>query len=481
MSKESIDRLSKKAIIRRQKKRAFLSTHFPLSRQKRRIYLGIALFASSLLLVFSFLSRTDVDSSTKPTSPALIEGESKGALVLSPPPPSLIQSVEPPPSPIQRIEGFVNRGDSLSSLLGKYHVSANEIFELVLACKDLYNLDRMRQGNRYSIVINREKGELIRFEYTIDEERNLIAEQKDSGFESYIEKILYDIKTRQGKGKIESSLFETADEVGLSPQITLSMVDIFSWDIDFNADLRAGDTFSVIYEEKYLANDFARYGRILAALMAVQGEAHFAFFYKDKKGHLDYYDIKGNSLRKVFLKSPLRYTRISSNFSRKRFHPILKIYKPHLGIDYAAPTGTPVQAIGDGKVLYVGRKKRYGKSVKIKHNNNYQSAYGHLSRYAKGIKKNQTVIQGQIIGYVGATGLATGPHLDFRLLYKGRFINPLKINFPAARPVLTEELPKFKEKINEMLSTLNGSERNIISNPPLPNNQDQDLNRLFKF
>lgn len=420
-------------------------------------------------------------SSTKPSSPALIEGESKGALVLSPPPPSHIQRVEPPPSPIQRIEGFVDRGDSLSTLLGEYDVGPDEIFRLVLACKDLYNLDRMRQGNRYSIVINREKGELIRFEYTIDEERKLIAEQKDSGFESYIEKILYDIKISQGKGKIESSLFEAADEVGLSPQITILLVDIFSWDIDFNVDIRGGDTFSVIYEKKYLANDFAHFGRILAAQMAVQGENHFALFYKDKKGHLDYYDIKGNSLRKVFLKSPLRYTRISSNFSRKRFHPILKIYKPHLGIDYAAPTGTPVQAIGDGKVVHVGRKKRYGKSIKIKHNNNYQSAYGHLSRYAKGIKKNRTVTQGQIIGYVGATGLATGPHLDFRLLYKGKFINPLKVNFPSARPVLTEELPTFKEKIKEMLSTLNGSERNIISNLPLPTNQDQDLDRALKF
>ncbi len=438
--------------MQRRRKRGFIFRHFNFSRIRYRIYLGIALFASLFILTFSLLNRTDEPSSPKPSAYTLTEGISKDSLFPN----------SPPISPIQRVEGFVNRGDSLYSLLGEYRLSQKEIFELVLSCKGLYDLNRMRQGNRYNLVIDFERGELIRFEYTIDDERNLIADRKAAGFVSHIEQIRYETKTKHVLGKIESSLFEAADEVGLSPQITLSLVDIFSWDIDFNVDIRGGDTFSIIYEEKYLANDFVHYGRILAVLMIVQGKACFSFFYKNTNGNSDYYDLNGNSLRKVFLKSPLRYNRISSSFSRKRFHPILKRYRPHYGIDYAAPAGTPVQAIGDGKVVYAGWREGYGKFVQIKHNSNYQSTYGHLSRYGKKIKKNRTVTQGQIIGYVGATGLATGPHLDFRLLYKGRFVDPLKINFPSARPVRPKDLPAFKAKIKPMLSALNGSEREIM-------------------
>jgi murein DD-endopeptidase MepM/ murein hydrolase activator NlpD len=415
--------------------------------------LGIAFIASSLILIFNFLDRADVDSSPKPTKFVPIGKKYEGAPLL----------LSPPFSPIQPIEGFVNRGDSLSNLLGEYQVGSKEIFELVLSGNDLYDLNRMKRGNRYSFVIDFEQEELIRFEYAIDEEKILIAERNGEGFISRIEKIHYETKTKHVPGKIESSLFEAADEVGLSPQITLSLVDVFSWDIDFNVDIREGDTFSVIFEEKYLANEFAHFGKIIAALMTVQGQAYYGLYYKGANGRSDYYDLNGNSLRKVFLKSPLRYNRISSSFSRRRLHPILKIYRPHLGIDYAAPRGTPVQAIGDGKIMYAGWRGGYGKFVQIKHNSSYQSTYGHLSRYGRNIKKNRMVTQGQVIGFVGSTGLSTGPHLDFRLLYKGRFVNPLKINFPSANPVDPKELPVFKAKIKSMLSALNKGEGKIMS------------------
>ncbi|HIC90700.1 MAG TPA: M23 family metallopeptidase, partial [Syntrophaceae bacterium] len=206
--------------------------------------------------------------------------------------------------------------------------------------------------------------------------------------------------------------------------------------------------------EYYRDGRWIKNGRILAAEFVNVGSKYQAFYFEDGKGHGDYYDSEGRCLRKQFLKSPLRYKRISSYFSRRRFHPILKIYRPHLGIDYAAPVGTPVESIGDGKIEFIGWKGDYGRFIRVKHNRNYITTYGHLSRFAKGLKKGSRIKQGQVIGYVGSTGLATGPHLDFRMIRNGRFVNPLKIQPPPVAPIRKESMEAFNATVLNLAERL---------------------------
>jgi len=221
-------------------------------------------------------------------------------------------------------------------------------------------------------------------------------------------------------------------------------------------DLRAGDTFQTLIEEKWLDGKFVRHGRILAARMVNQGRTFWGFYFEGKGTPAGYFDGGGRSLRKAFLKSPLKFTRISSGFSHGRLHPILQIYRPHLGVDYAAPTGTPVRAVADGRIALAGWEGGFGNLVKIQHNGTYTSMYGHLSRFAPGIKTGTTVRQGQLIGFVGATGLATGPHLDFRLVKGGQFINPLKVNFVDGEPVNKGDAATFRHVMGQRIAELDG-------------------------
>jgi murein DD-endopeptidase MepM/ murein hydrolase activator NlpD len=216
--------------------------------------------------------------------------------------------------------------------------------------------------------------------------------------------------------------------------------------------LRAGDTFHVLLEEKYLDGKFVRHGRVLAARFVNRGRSFWGFYFDGKVSAGGYFDREGRSLRKAFLKSPLKFTRITSTFTHSRFHPVLQIYRPHLGVDYAAPTGTPVRAVADGRVNYAGWEGGFGNMVKIQHNGTYTSMYGHLSRMASGIRTGASVRQGQLIGSVGSTGLATGPHLDFRLLKGGQFINPLKVNFINAEPVNNSEIAAFRKTVSQRIA-----------------------------
>jgi len=229
-------------------------------------------------------------------------------------------------------------------------------------------------------------------------------------------------------GVINDNLYSSAVRVELHPSLILDLADIFSSYIDFTTDLRKGDTFSVVlWSPSNPANAKSKRWMILAAKVTVQGEAYEAFFFQPPGQKGAYYDSEGRSLTRAFLKAPLQYRRISSMFTKRRFHPILRIYRPHFGIDYAAPIGTPVSAIGAGKVVFVGRKGGFGNLVEIKHNGVYSSSYGHLSRFARGLKVGQYVERGEVIGYVGKTGLATGPHLDFRFYANSRPVNFMTI------------------------------------------------------
>ncbi len=262
-------------------------------------------------------------------------------------------------------------------------------------------------------------------------------------------------------GSIEDNLYSSGLKAGLAPSIILELSDIFSSQIDFTTDLRKGDTFSVI-----VSKNPGSLRRILAARLNVNGETYEAYYFKVPNSQGAYYDENGNSLEKSFLKAPLQYRRISSFFTKKRFHPILKIYRPHFGIDYAAPMKTPVSSVGDGKVIFVGTKGGFGKIVEIKHDDTYTSSYGHLSKFAPKLKVGKMVKKGEVIGYVGMTGLATGPHLDFRFYEKGRPVDFTKISPTHRLSIPQNMMAQYQSLRNKYLAAIEKAEKRRLVKKP---------------
>ncbi len=260
------------------------------------------------------------------------------------------------------------------------------------------------------------------------------------------------------EGEISSSLFEAVEAAGEGPELAVRLAEIFQWDIDFFRDLRRGDRFVLLVERQTVDGRLYRYGPIYAARFVNGGRELDAILYRGPDGRPGFYDLEGRPLRKQFLKAPLRFSRITSRFSLHRFHPVLHRSLPHYGVDYGAPVGTPVHATADGVVVWVGRKGGGGKMITIRHPNGYETSYLHLSRYAKGIRRGRRVRQGEVIGYVGQTGLATGPHLDYRIKHKGRWINPLRMASPPARPLAPGQRDRFMEHALAVTLLLEGKE-----------------------
>jgi len=350
--------------------------------------------------------------------------------------------------------GTFAQGDSLYSCLSERGVSPNEILVLKKALYPFFDTRKCYPGDSYEIITST-GGALEEFNY-YSGPLDIYGVKKSTSGEliSFHQKIPLEKRTLGLVGKIESSLYESMIQLGQSPELTMRFADIFAWQIDFLTEPRPDDTFKLIWEKTYKKGEEFSDGQILVAQYLGKEVSYTAILFEDPEGQKDYYTIKGESLRKEFLRSPLNYRRISSYFSYRRFHPILKYYRPHLGIDYAAPRGTPVASIGDGVVTYVGLEADYGRFVKVRHRNGYYSTYGHLSRYGKGIKRGAEVNQGQVIGYVGASGLTTGPHLDFRVIRNGKFVNFLKINVPPAESVRDKYRREFEIVKRERLRQL---------------------------
>jgi murein DD-endopeptidase MepM/ murein hydrolase activator NlpD len=363
--------------------------------------------------------------------------------------------VAPPSSPEVVVStGTFAEGDSLYSCLSSQGISPKEILVLERLLNSFLDTRRCYPGDSYEIITST-SGVLEGFNYYSGPLDIYGVEKSTSGeLIAFHQKIPLEKRIFGLVGKIESSLYESMIQLGQSPELTMSFADIFAWQIDFLTEPRPGDTFKLIWEKFYKQGEEFSDGRILAAQYLGEGTNHTAIFFEDSEGNEGYYSLKGESLRKEFLRSPLNYRRISSYFSYRRFHPILKYYRPHLGIDYSAPKGTPVASIGDGLVIYAGWKGDYGKFVKVRHTNGYYSSYGHLSGYGKGIRKGVKVKQGQVVGYVGATGLATGPHLDFRVIRNGKFVNFLKIQIPPAESIKDRDRKQFKITKRERLSQI---------------------------
>lgn len=263
------------------------------------------------------------------------------------------------------------------------------------------------------------------------------------------------------EGVVESSLFGAVEGAGGRPALAVGMAEIFRWDVDFLRDLRQGDTFVVIVDEQRIEGEFYRYGTIFAAQFTNKGRSLNAVVFPDENGRLGYYDLEGIPLRKMFLRSPLKFSRVTSRFSMSRFHPVLKKRMPHYGVDYGAPTGTPVHATADGVVTLAANNGGAGNMVRVRHPNGYETNYLHLSRYGSGIRKGVRVTQGQVIGYVGSTGYSTGPHLDYRVKHNGSWINPLSISSPPVEPLEDDRLQRFLGHALAVLDLLEGRDAPI--------------------
>ena len=360
------------------------------------------------------------------------------------------------------VNGNLQAGDTLYESLIKEGVSAAEILSLQEKVKLVVDFNYLPVGSEYSLKYN-PGGKIKEFIYKPNPIDIYYIAIPDSDLEDLkVTKEEVSTEVVRFEGKIKYSLYESMLECANSPQLALQLAEIFAWQIDFLTECREGDAFNILAEKQY-RGDFYRWGKILAA--KYEGELlskHTAILFEDPSGHMDYYTEEGKSLKKAFLRAPLNYKYISSYFSNNRLHPILRIWRPHLAIDYAAPAGTPISTIGDGTVIYAGWDNGYGNYIKIRHPNNYETGYGHLSRFVKGLKNGQKVKQGEIIGYVGATGLATGPHLAFSISENGEKVDFLKLKLPAAFSVDPQYSAQFMEAKNRLLNDLeNGRELDL--------------------
>lgn len=366
------------------------------------------------------------------------------------------EALQPPPIPEIRkevIKGTIAQGDTVSALLGNFF-SAAEIHELNLQCKSVFPLTSLSAGQSYRLCLSDETFE--RFEYDIDRNEQLIISREAEDFSVEKIPIPYTTDTVRVRGTIDSSLFEAVTSTGESDVLAMNLADIFAWDIDFILDIRQGDSFQVLVEKRYREGQSAGYGRILAAEFTNKGTTFQAFLYQDGDRRPDYYDADGQSLRKAFLKAPLSFSRISSGFTMRRFHPITKTWKSHPAIDYAAATGTPIKSVGDGVIIKKGYTRGNGNYVKIRHNSSYETMYLHMKGFAKNISKGKRVAQGQRIGYVGSTGLATGPHLCFRMYKNGAPVNPNRVKAPAVQPVDKARREDFDIRAKALIAQLTG-------------------------
>lgn len=350
----------------------------------------------------------------------------------------------------EKIELSITGGKSFYELLTKYYISAQDIIRINEAIKPLCDLSKIKEGQRIDVWLNRKEEKVDKLSFELSPYKILHVTRNGGEFLPSIVALPNISLPTLIVGEIQNSFYESGIEGGMPPDIIMDISDVFAWDIDFLVDIRPGDTFRVLFEQRYRKGKCIGHGKVLAARFVNQHKVFTSFNFTDNSGRSSYYDKDGKSLRKAFLKSPLRYRRISSYFSKRRFHPILKIYRPHYGVDYAAPIGTPVESIGDGRITFIGWKGGYGRYIKIRHNHIHETAYGHLSRFAKGLKKGSKVKQGDVIGFVGSSGLSTGPHLDFSVTKRGRYIDPLRIKSPPALRLSTEDKERFNAVITQM-------------------------------
>lgn len=348
----------------------------------------------------------------------------------------------------------VRRDDTLVTLFERMGIRDKEAVNFLLLSPDAKALNtQLLPGHTIEIKADR-NGKLLHLEYELDAENILVAGLTNSGYVVATQKLILDHQPVFKSATIRDSLFGATDDAGIPDQIAIQIAEILAGEIDFYQDLRPGDQFHVIYEAFYNAGELMKTGNVLAVEFVNNGKTYQAMHFGDGSGKFSYYTPDGHSLHKSFLRSPLEFTRISSAFSAGRYHPILQRIKAHKGVDMAAPTGTRIKASGEGVVAFMGRKGGYGNVVVLKHDNGVSTLYGHLSRFAATLRKGQSVAQGDIIGYVGMTGLATGPHLHYEFLVDGVQRDPMKVALPTSIPIDRNLKPAFDKQVLNYMARL---------------------------
>ena len=365
-------------------------------------------------------------------------------------------TVEPLTAYHPPVQTFVVSGDTIESVCRRLAGNEWVIWRDVLV--DEIDPKRLFPGTEFRGTLT-PLGSLERLEVVFDRRNEVHLDVSTKGIlVARVERPITSEVLRL-EGVVESSLFGAMDGAGGDPELAVRIAQIYQWDIDFLRDIRKGDTFVVVVDRQNVDGEFFGWGTVFATRFVNDGRTLDAVVYPDDSGRLGYYDLEGQPLRKQFLRSPLKFSRVTSRFSMSRFHPVLRRRMPHYGVDYGAPTGTPAHVTADGTVTFAGRKGGGGNMVTVRHTNGYETNYLHLGRYGKGVRRGTRVSQGQVIGYVGSTGLSTGPHLDYRVTLNGKWINPLRISSPPVKPLSEDRLQRFLAHALAVLSL-------IIDEPP---------------
>jgi murein DD-endopeptidase MepM/ murein hydrolase activator NlpD len=355
------------------------------------------------------------------------------------------------------IEIVVGRNDTLDGIFRRMSLNKSDLAAIRALPGIRQSLDFLRPGD--AIKVTHSDGDIQEFTRKVSETQTLDVVRQTSGFEAKMINNPVETRVRTAAATIDSSLFQAAGAAEISDAIALKLANVFAWDIDFVLDIREGDRFTAMYEQIYQGGKYLRDGEVLAAEFVNNGKVYRAVRFVSDSGNVGYYTPSGLAMRKAFLRAPVDFTRVSSAFNPHRQHPILNLIRGHMGTDYAAPTGTPVHAAGDGRVSFAGRRGGYGNAVVLTHGSNVSTLYGHLSRFARNVRVGTHVQQGDVIAYVGMTGLATGPHLHYEYLTNGVHRNPQTVQLPGAEPLHAEALQRFRAMAAPLIAGLS---------PPLP-------------
>ena len=357
----------------------------------------------------------------------------------------------------------IKRGDSLTRIFQRHKIPHYELHVILSLGKETAVLAKLLPGEEIYLFLD-DKQKLQKLVYRPNLETILtIKRNKEGELESTVRKLELENHEAFGHGVIENSLFHSGAKADLPDKLIAQMVKVFQWDIDFARDVRPGDTFNIIYDEYYVHGEKVKIGNIVAAEFVNNGKRYRAVRYEDPKGNIGYYTPEGRSLKRQFSRTPVKFTRISSHFTLKRWHPILHRFKKHTGVDYAAPSGTPVKATSNGRVAFVGVKGGYGNAIILQHGKHYSTLYGHLKGFAKKLKKNSKVKQGQVIGYVGMTGWATGPHLHYEFRIDGKHRNPLTVKLPQGYPIPQKYREDFRKQTQQIMAKLELQEQTALA------------------
>lgn len=357
--------------------------------------------------------------------------------------PDSAEIVDAAEAPDDTIKGTINKGDTVGKLLSEV-ADNNMVQDYIDATRRVFPLTAFRAGQPYVLVYDPVNGGVKRFEYEIDTKRRLVVEGEQPA--ARVEVIEYDTRLVHVQARIDANLFQSVADIGESPNLAITLANLFGWEINFIRDLQEGDSFNVLVEKLYREGKFRGYGRVLGATFTNKGKTYEAFLFHNGESSTQHFNAKGENLKKVLLQSPLSFTRLTSRFTHSRKHPIYGDRRPHLGVDYGAPTGTPVKAVGEGTVTIRGWVGGYGNQVVLRHAAGLESMYSHLSGFARGLQKGTKVRQGQVIAYVGSTGQSTGPHLDFRLKQHNKFIDPTKAVNPRSASVYSKYATAFAQR-----------------------------------